>query len=231
VVVFGVGSRDRDRRGEEENSIQRRETITLAEFRERADGDPDEKGPFSVELLSDRAQLMADDLGDFPFRPRVRSPLLYPPWGVALHRNSYSDWHYHPFAEGLMCQLVGTKEVLLMSPDRPTWSRLKRMCNDELHYYGIGAHTKKYPEVMEIVPWRTIIEPSDALFIPVYWWHAVQAVTRWAITVPNWWQSSWRICLNPKYPATRIQLKYWLEIGLRATLNVALGRKPPRAFD
>ncbi len=130
-----------------------------------------------------------------PPRPRFN----YSGWAVMFYKNSYSDWHFHPGADAMMCQVLGTKDVLLLPPTQLSWDQIVPIHTEQWRVYGIKVASA--PSFREVRPYHVVVEPGDGLFLPVNWWHAVQARPReYGITVPVTWDSSNR---DLRQPATR----------------------------
>ncbi|WP_248800884.1 cupin-like domain-containing protein [Pseudomonas sp. MWU13-2105] len=117
---------------------------------------------------------MKDDVGGLPFMPQLSKSRHYPPHRSFLYRNSYTDWHFHVVDETFMAQVVGAKEVLLLPPDEASWRALRPVVEEAGYLYDID--TRRFPGTRGLRALRTVVEPGDALYIPVYWWHAVQSM-------------------------------------------------------
>ncbi|WP_025389978.1 cupin-like domain-containing protein [Pseudomonas syringae] len=119
-------------------------------------------------------ELLRHDVAGLPFMPELSTPLYYPPYRSFLYRNSYTDWHFHSADETFMSQVVGAKEVLLLPPDEATWQALRPVIEEVGYLYDID--TQRFPGTRNLCALRTVVEPGDALYVPVYWWHAVQSI-------------------------------------------------------
>ncbi|CAD5201945.1 cupin-like domain-containing protein [Pseudomonas sp. FEN] len=117
---------------------------------------------------------MKDDVGGLPFMPQLSKSRHYPTHRSFLYRNSYTDWHFHVVDETFMAQVVGAKEVLLLPPDETSWRALRPVIEEAGYLYDID--TRRFPGARGLQALRTVVEPGDALYIPVYWWHAVQSM-------------------------------------------------------
>ncbi|WP_248803847.1 cupin-like domain-containing protein [Pseudomonas sp. MWU13-2100] len=142
----------------------------------------DELGHGSDPLVADSCRFsagsaieqMKDDVGGLPFMPQLSKSRHYPPHRSFLYRNSYTDWHFHVVDETFMAQVVGAKEVLLLPPDENSWRALRPVVEEAGYLYDID--TRRFPGTRGLQALRTVVEPGDALYIPVYWWHAVQSM-------------------------------------------------------
>jgi hypothetical protein len=161
---------------------------------------------------------LADDLASggerFPFLPHPPRPrYLYSGWAVMFYKNSYSDWHFHPGTDAMMCQVVGTKDVLLLPPTQQAWDQIVPIHVRQGKVYDVDV--KADPAFLDVRPYHVVVEPGDGLFLPVNWWHAVQARPReYGITVPVTWDSPYR---DLRQPATRHFLRLlWSRTKRRA---------------
>jgi hypothetical protein len=113
-----------------------------------------------------------------------------------LYKNSYSDWHFHPGADAIMCQVAGTKDTLLLPPTPRSWDQIVPVHRTQWKVYDVDV--TRTPAYLDVHPYRAVVEPGDGLFIPMHWWHAVQARPReFGITVPITWDSPFRDLRQP----------------------------------
>ena len=115
---------------------------------------------------------MADDIGHIACLPAPPAALVYAP-RLFCGRRSYTDWHAHPRDDTFTCQILGRKEVAMLPPTEVSMAALRPVLMDT----GIGYNVDlaKYPSFHELKPYRATLEPGDVLYIPVHWWHAVDA--------------------------------------------------------
>jgi hypothetical protein len=87
-----------------------------------------------------------------------------------MGRGSFTPIH-HDLTNNLMFQLVGTKRVTLYPP------QMHRLLMNERHVYSkyprMDAATARFNRVQHE---EVILRPGEALFIPVGWWHMVEAL-------------------------------------------------------
>jgi len=162
-------------------------------------GFPDD--PAALEqLLTDLASF------EFPFAParrRFAQPGLHYASAIvyAYQGGSFTDWHFHPGFEAVMSQVRGTKEVLLLPPDREVWAALTPALDSCAHSFEIAPGA--FPAYERLTPTRVRVEPGDSLYIPCWWWHVVEAVDgEFGVTVPHWWGSSSGVRFDFRLPAT-----------------------------
>lgn len=136
----------------------------------------------------------------FPFLPDPPLPrFMYSGWAVMFYKNSFSDWHFHPGTDAMMCQVMGTKDVLLLPPTQRSWDQIVPIHLAQWKVYDVDLASS--PAYREIQPYHIVVEPGDGLFLPVNWWHTVQARSQeYGITVPITWDSPYR---DLRQPATR----------------------------
>jgi len=125
IEVFGVGTPQRERCASERSQ---RDAAALAsmpfeEFLTRATNARSEVLYAVVESDQQEFRHLEHDFTDFPFLYERKKSPFYCRWAVMFYKNSYADWHFHKFTEALLCQIKGTKEVLLLPSDRDTWSQ------------------------------------------------------------------------------------------------------------
>jgi hypothetical protein len=159
---------------------------------------PADKG---VGALAD--DLMIDGVR-FRFLPKPPRPrFFYSGWAAMFYKNSYSDWHYHPGADAMMCQVLGTKDTLLLPPTQEAWDAIVPIHQRQWKVYDVDVATA--PRYAQIHPYHVIVEPGDGLFLPLNWWHAVQArPSEFGVTVPITWDSPYR---DLRQPAARLFLR------------------------
>jgi len=131
---------------------------------------------------------LSKDVLDFPFLKAPVPPKSYPPCRTFIYRKSYTDWHFHPIDETLMCQVRGSKEVLLIGPGGESFADLFAIGQTAGFVYSVDI--ERFPKYEAIHPYRVLVSQGDALYIPPYWYHAVQAAdNEWGITVAKCWGS------------------------------------------
>ena len=180
-------------------------------------------------------------VGDFP-RPRY-----YGHKRAFLHGRSYTDWHYHPNDETLMCQFGPSKVVDLLPPGQVEFDILLEIAR---HEPWIGGKTSAdFPRLQELKPLRVHVRSGDALYIPPHWWHAVACPDtggRLGITVAYCWGSPDHVRLDPRFPYRRFLLRHgtlrkrirlgidaarWLGLGMRERSVYRFDSSSPEGAD
>jgi Cupin-like domain len=142
------------------------------------------------------------DLGGFKFLPNPKPARRYTAHRAFIYRDSYTDWHFHSSDETLMTQVVGDKEVLILAPDDTSWKALLPVIEDKGYLFDVD--TTQYKKFGELRPYRTVVEQGDALYIPVFWWHAVESIgADFGITVASTFLTPLHINGDLRFPAVR----------------------------
>jgi hypothetical protein len=133
---------------------------------------PDALTPhLSIDLRSELPEL----LPDVPAPKILRSKTLAT-W-LTVGRDTFSDAHYHTGTHALVAQIYGKKRALLY---RPEDSRLLYPYPVYHHHFNtsrvdvVTPDFAKFPKFRAARALEAVLEPGDALFIPVHYWHAIQ---------------------------------------------------------
>jgi hypothetical protein len=110
-------------------------------------------------------------------------------------KNTFTPLH-HDLTNNLLVQFVGRKRVVLVSP-----AETPRLYNDVHVFSRVGNLTApdldlgKFPLVGEVAFEEIILNPGDALFIPIGWWHQITALdfsVSATYTNFNWPNEGWQ---------------------------------------
>jgi hypothetical protein len=140
--------------------------------------------------------------------PRFPSPDVH--GGVLRHlifmgHDTITDTHYHLERHNLICQVLGRKRLLLHSPEDfrhlyppsvlegPQFNRSRADVS--------APDLETFPLLAKSRPLETVLDPGDALFIPVHWWHTVYGVGP-VMSVSFFWKARLTDHRFP-YPAVR----------------------------
>lgn len=96
-------------------------------------------------------------------------------------------------ANSLLVQIVGTRRVILMPP-----SETPLLPEGEHGSGAIGnvldpANAQRFPELLKVRLFEVVLVPGEALFLPIGWWHQVEALAFSAsATYTNFpWRNDW----------------------------------------
>ena len=151
--------------------MRERPTMSAAEFVNRLVGDY-RAAAYAVPLQrTPGIERIWKEFGDFRFLGAgIPRGFLYE-HRMFIYRGGYTDWHFHFADEGLTAQFMCRKEFLLLPTDSATfdsmWNVARRSRFSDLDL-------KRDASMASLRPYRAVLEPSDILYIPVFWWHAVE---------------------------------------------------------
>ena len=114
---------------------------------------------------------LLSDLGRVPFLLSAEPAFTYPPARYFFYRNAGTTWHYHPFDETLMCQVVGAKKIGLLNTDTAANAAIRDIFLKE-DYYDDAAAFRELEDV-DLSWFSATLEEGDGLYIPPLWWHGV----------------------------------------------------------
>jgi quercetin dioxygenase-like cupin family protein len=128
------------------------------------------------------------DIGALPYLGRVPPAFYYPAVRYFLYRDAGTTWHYHPFDETLMCQVIGGKKIGLLKVENPQRIAVRNIFFAE-NYYEDPAQLAGFEQFG--LDWlQATLEEGDALYIPPLWWHGVVPTTAdFGITTAIPWRS------------------------------------------
>jgi ribosomal protein L16 Arg81 hydroxylase len=81
---------------------------------------------------------------------------------------------HHDEMNIIMAQVYGRKRITLISPDET-----HRLYNERSVYSEVDCENPDYerhPDFREVQQLQVVLEPGEALFLPVGWWHHVRAL-------------------------------------------------------
>lgn len=134
-------------------------------------------------------------------------------WGGALHEESppipyvlgnvvakniwmgstgnLTKTHYD-MEDNINVQLLGRKEIILFPSTqldelypRSAWDYMSNFSRVEIETPDLS----RFPRFSRATPLRTILEPGDFIYIPIYWWHQFRTLEA-SLNVNFWWQAS-----------------------------------------
>ncbi len=160
-----------------------------------------------------------------------------------LGRDTCMPLHYHATTEAILCQLVGSKEVLLYSPDQwsllyahpwysPAWMFSRVDGGQQVQAFTQGnAHLRLdlppsagFPKFKRAKPTVVLLQPGEILFIPVHWWHLTTA-PGFQVNVSAFWPSHRSRYRFPQ-PGLQVLAHEWL-----SKLRKRRRRQPAGAYS
>jgi hypothetical protein len=135
------------------------------------------------------------DLGKIAFLSRAEPAFSYVPARYFFYRNAGTTWHYHPFDETLMCQIVGSKKIGLISTDTIFEDRLRRIFFQEDYYRDPSAFAELDGAALPF--FSAVLEEGDSLYIPPLWWHGITPLSAgFGATASVTWRSPLHVDAN-----------------------------------
>jgi len=167
---------------------------------------------YAVPLKTPGLEPLKEAIGGFTFADLETKPARVANFNsrMFLHKYSYTDWHFHNADETITVQMLTSKELLLLPTDRATFAQLWNVLT-ERPGWEIDASIDR--EFAEVVPQRVRLRPGDAVYIPVFWWHAVESVDdSLGATLAFTFASPLDVQLDPRFAAARHNLRLvWAE--------------------
>jgi hypothetical protein len=131
-----------------------------------------------ADWLIDVRREVPELLTDLP-PPRVHARELSQ-YLIYMGRNTKTCAHYHPYQHALICQVHGLKRVLLHPPGDSPFLYPYPLGNGPMFHASqvdfLAPDLGRFPKLARTHPIETILEPGDALFIPIHWWHSVYGI-------------------------------------------------------
>lgn len=116
---------------------------------------------------------LRNDLGPIGFLDQSAKPSRFYGERFFISKRGYTDWHVHFGDETLTAQLAGRKELLFLPPDNATFSAMFPMARRGVWKTPEAAWPADFAS---LTPYRVVLEPGDAVYIPMHWWHAAEAL-------------------------------------------------------
>ncbi len=156
------------------------------------------------------------DMPGFSFLSSYKDPAGYSKRRLIIYRSAATAWHNHNLDETLMCQIKGTKRVMLLPPNMPRPDYVSEYLNKERHLDGL-----KLDESLNLNPMMIDVEEGDALYIPPYWYHGIIPVNNdIGFTLPFCWRSPIHVLGNFSNYFVRQIFKRYLWPASKRTIYV-----------
>jgi hypothetical protein len=151
--------------------------LSIAELIEQLEADDRPGAPradWTLDLLGELPELVSE----LPPPPVHRGAIEYP---MFIGRDTSTPGHYHAYQHALICQIHGKKRVILYPPEDsaflyplPVLRETRHIQSSEVDFSA--PDLGRFPKLASTHPREAILEPGDALFIPVHFWHAVYGI-------------------------------------------------------
>lgn len=83
---------------------------------------------------------------------------------------------HHDLTNNMLVQIYGRKKVTLIPALQVPYLYNDKGVYSEVYNPLDSAEQAKYPLLARITPLEYVLEPGDALFIPIGWWHCVESL-------------------------------------------------------
>lgn len=83
---------------------------------------------------------------------------------------------HHDLTNNMLVQIYGKKKVTLIPAAQVQWLYNNRhvFCDVD---FPKNVNYEQFPDMKHVTPFEILIEPGDALFIPIGWWHCVDGLS------------------------------------------------------
>jgi hypothetical protein len=107
--------------------------------------------------------------------------------------------HMHPYSQALLCQVTGTKTMDLYAPSDLGNVHMRSpfeygFWRSKINFHNLDA--QRYPRLARAHKYTVVLQPGDALFIPVHWLH-VPTSGHFSAAVTFWWPAKLRETNSP----------------------------------
>jgi hypothetical protein len=137
------------------------------------------------------------------FDKKERSPKSF----IYVGKDNFSQLHFHEYGSAVNCMLYGEKSFRLYPPSEtrylykyPWHSKLKNMSKTT----SLTPDPNEFPEFYKAKHYEVVLKAGEMLFIPIFWWHAIQNNAINIATVTFWGRSSWH-----RYPPPGMRLDFY----------------------
>lgn len=142
-------------------------------------------------------------------------------WGL----KQFSQLHYHPLGSATLCLLYGSKHVWLYAPDQTRYLYKYPWYSKKFNMSLTTSATPdpaRFPKFAHAKGIDVVVKAGELLFIPIYWWHAIQNEEMNIAVVYFWRKKIGARWLPP--PGLRgpylLELKRWLMNRAKRALSV-----------
>ena len=90
-------------------------------------------------------------------------------------QGTFTPLHFD-LTNNLLVQLCGLKEFTLVPPHQTRFLYHAQHVFSEVHDLDDPDRLERFPLSAPVTPYEVILEPGDALFVPIGWWHQVRSL-------------------------------------------------------
>jgi lysine-specific demethylase 8 len=103
-------------------------------------------------------------------------------------RGCVSPLHFDGGDQNILAQIYGRKEMVLFSPGDSPCMYPNFECHlphlSKVNYFR--PDLDRFPAFARATPFKVLLEPGDAIYVPAYWWHTVRSLEI-SISLNYWW--------------------------------------------
>lgn len=136
--------------------------------------------------INPRAKKAAKIEEDFPSIAQDFKPAKFVPYrddGDLYHSSvlriaspRVQIWTHFDLYDNILCQVRGTKRVIVLSPEDSKYLYVEGDKSKVNNFDNWEQCLAQFPLISLAKPYRCILRPGDALFIPALWWHNIRNV-------------------------------------------------------
>ena len=109
--------------------------------------------------------------------PAILPSEVRPRFFLFAGHDAITAGHFHPFTHALTCQVTGRKSVVVYPPEDSPALYPNPWFSPAFHWSRVDflrPDVRRFPRFREARGLACTLEPGDALFIPVHFWHWTQ---------------------------------------------------------
>ncbi|MEM7199586.1 MAG: cupin-like domain-containing protein [Planctomycetota bacterium] len=126
-------------------------------------------------------------------------------------RDVFSPTHYHGDEEGVLCQIFGTKRIVLFPPGQSRLLYPFPWYTHVLNFSRVDPRAPdraSFPRFADATPIVVDMRPGDMIYVPVHWWHAVESPGL-SCAISFFWKARLRDWRYPR-PGLAVHAHAWL---------------------
>jgi len=112
-----------------------------------------------------------------------------------------SDHNFYVHVSGSCTNFFNSKKFILYPPlqwkNLYMYPRLHPMWHKAQVLFD-APDLERFPNYKNVISYEALLEPGDVLYVPPYWWHHVESITR-CVSLASWSQGPIRSLMRPIY--------------------------------